>query len=268
MRKRGVILFCSGCGSRISDGSLICGVCGMAQGQTVNQQSNQEYLIQKNAVRQNEMIALDKAIKYFSLKQRQFSDYDVACDGINYHVQKRGLGMFITGLLLLLAGLLIFCYLFRMTNVYKDYAELLEDEMLFLVGKASVYLYLIICLIFVILPGFVLTVVGVLIKNSRLKQKNSFEEMYIDLSQELYMHFRSYLSCPVEAAYCNPQILKKLMYIIQSGNADTVGEALNTAVYQVEPAFWDYMNQTKANTAEINTDIEVDVIFAPAKFFK
>lgn len=261
-------MFCRNCGAALQNGASFCSICGMQHGYTTNDQSNNEYQIQKNAVRQREMIFLDKAIKHFSLKRNDFADYDNACEGINYYSKKRGLGLFITGIVLFVLSVLASIFLYFMINVFKLAAEFSESQSVFAVGKASVWSWFTILLIFVIIPALIFTIIGACIKMSNTKKKNYFEDAYSDLSQELYAHYRSYLSCPVEAAHCNPQVLEKLMSIILSGKADTVSEALNIAFSYADPTLWDYMKKTQKNTCKINEELEIDVLFTPAKYFK
>lgn len=261
-------MFCQNCGAALQNGASFCSICGMQQINTINNQSINDYQMQKNDVRQREIVFLDKTIKHFSQKRHRFIDYDSACEGINYYSKKRGLGLFITGIVLFVLSVLVSIFLYFMINVYKQVAEFSASESVFAVGKASVWSWFILLLIFVIIPALIFTIIGACIKISNTKKKNYFEDTYSDLSQELYAHYRSYLSCPVEAAYCNPQVLEKLMSIIQSGKADTVNEALNIAVSYADPTLWDYINKTQLNTKKINEELEIDVLFIPAKYFK
>lgn len=242
-------MFCPYCGSQTADGASFCVACGKNIASVAPTQPAQpavDFQANKNAVRQSEINALSKAIRYFSEKQSEFEEYDLVCDLVNDFSRGAKSSLLVWGCIITTFGL------------FSLLAVAAEDPSILL----PVFLIL-------ALPGMLMIAGGILMKVNSKRKYRYFQSEYARLSQELYEHYINYPDCPVGPEYANPEILTILLDIIQSGRADTIKESINLAISDSEQREMnDYLNMIEQNTAAINAQTRVAAFFAAANFFK
>ncbi len=196
-------MFCSKCGQQIPDNSVFCRSCGaqIAQGQTFDaaQQLQNQYMMQKNAIRQSEIQALDQTIHYFYAKKPAFDELKYAAWKVRYYGRGAKSGLIVWGAIISVIALLM------------------------LIGEGPVAA----ALLAFLLPGQLMILGGILMKvNNRVKYKR-YLQRYDALFEELYHYYIQYPNCPVGYEFFDDEILTAIMDTLQSGRADTVKEALD-----------------------------------------
>lgn len=259
-------MFCSKCGSQVADGVAFCSNCGnsiaapqapaqavaapvvsqaqmVADYQAQQLMMQQQYQMQKTAVRQSEIATLESALQYFRQKDDEFEMYDAVCTLVNYYARGAKSSLLVWGCIIASLGFLVL---------------LSGDPSAFLGG-----------LLAFMLPGAAMIVGGILMKKNNKKKYAYYQEEYSRLSQELYTHYANYPNCPVGPEYANPDILELILDVLKSGRADTISDSINVLIAEANQAeVNEYLQTIEANTASINAQTRVAAIFAAASFFK
>ena len=243
-------MFCPICGHQSPDGLQTCAVCGNALPQYVRQ-SYVDYQARKNNLRNSEMMALSQAIEYFSHKRAAFDRYDAVCEKINHYARGARSALIVWGSIIAGFSLIyIFMRLFVAPYVAGTWA-----------GVSSVAAV-------GLLPGILMIVGGILMKVNNRSKYRKFLMLYAEPSQELFDYYVRYPNCPVGPEYVNPAAMLLVLDVLRSGRADTIKEGLNLAVPRTKQEKLDlYLNMIRHNTAAINAQTRVPVVFAPASFF-
>ena len=242
-------MFCPSCGQQIDDGAQFCMHCGKAVSASVPAPAQPaiDYQAQKNAIRQSEMKSLSDALEHFNKKRSVFEEYDLVCELANDFSRGAKGALFVWGIIISAFGL------FALLGSASS-------------GGSGAILGTLVALV---LPGAMMIAGGIMMKVNNKRTRAYFENEYARLSQELYDHYVSYPNCPVGPEYANPEILEILMGILQSGNADTIKEAINIALSEADRAEMnEYLSMIEQNTASINANTRAAAFFAAANFFK
>ena len=190
--------------------------------------------MQKNAMRQSEIQALNQAIAYFSKKKDTFDKYDASSTLVTYYARGARSGLIVWGAIITVLGLII------LTGGKR------------VLGPA--------CLAF-ILPGVLMITGGILMKVMNRRNFRRYQQMNFQLSQELYDYYSRYPNCPVGLEYVNPDILQVIMSVLTSGRADTIKESLNLLLQEInQKEYAAYLQSLNAKTNAI-------ACFAAASFF-
>jgi hypothetical protein len=245
-------MFCPYCGATVADNTAFCCQCGKniqqfrgVQTVETNQAQVQQYQAQKQAARQGEIQTLDRVIQHFVPRQAAFDAYDDACKKVNHYARGAKSALLVWGCIALSFGLMFLAFSYA-DSVWRG-AEALPSML-------SMF----------VVPGALMIVGGILMKvNNRSRHRRSLEE-YGQLSAELCNHYVALPDNPVGAEFCNPHVLIELMRILQSGRADTVKESLQCLTASKNQArIGNYLAQTQKNTAVINAQTGISIIFIP-----
>ncbi len=239
-------MFCSNCGRQIPDNSLFCNECGNSVSSNVTSnpiaQMENQFQMQKNAIRQSEIQALEQALTYFSQKIGVFNEYDAVSNYVDYYRRGAKSGLIVWGAILSTLGFLL------------------------AISDVSIAIYAI--LIF-LLPGTVMILGGILMKINNRKKLNLYTQRYYQLSIELSEFYAQYPNCPVGREYINPNILAVVMRVLKSGRADTIKEAINLILQEnVNRKYLEHVQAINANMRAINANTKAIAFFSAANFFK
>ena len=252
-------MFCIKCGTQMPDGAVFCPSCGcdmsgnssnpspaptmdyasqLAQAQ---QMQAQQYQMQKNSIRQSEIDSLARTYAHFDLKRSTFQEYDKVGVRLNYYLRGAKSALIVWGAIIAVISLM--------------FAMGLEAS-----GRV----------VFIIsfLMGAGMIAGGIMMKVNNKKKCRLYESEYIRLSQELNDHYNAYPMCPVGAEYSNPEILEIIMSILNSGRADTIKEAINLMIAEVNQAEMNaYLQSIEAYAQSTAAASKTGAVFAAASFF-
>ena len=196
--------------------------------------------------RQIELQKMDDLIRHFSVKQKQYDEYDYESEQIYRLSRTSSKAALVWGIIVTVGCLLI-------TLLTQSTAYLL----FLLLGGGLIALYIFL----------------------QARKKNKLEaatKRYYELTDELIDHFRKYPNCPVGPEYTNPSNLAVIKRTIISGRADRIKEALNILVEDahrekmenIASQTAEYARQAAANTESIRRDASVTAVFTAANFFQ
>ena len=260
--------FCVQCGTALAEHHKFCPTCGSGVESAGNATvpSTTVYVTQQSnnrmVVRQDEIKIMDDLIRYFSVKQPQYDEYDEASEWICRLSRGNSKAAKVWGIIIIILG--SFFFLIGIATI-ADIPSFFIMSLLMLGG------------------GIALEVLS-----NKLKQRNAnnlvhYTNRYYELSDELYDYYCKYNNCPIGPEYTNPTNLAVVKRTIISGRADTVKEALNvlvedahrekmeniaaqTAQYAQQAA--QYAQQTADNTDSIRRVSAVTAMFTVANYFK
>lgn len=232
-------MYCGNCGAFVPDGSAFCNVCGQSVQMAAQAQMFQA---QKNAIRQSEIEALERAIAYFNQKRAVFKEYDRVSDMVLHYARGAKKSLIVWGAIIASVGMLI------LTAAGSGAS-----------AAGAVFL----------IPGIGMIAGGILMQVNNKKKYNAYSEQYFQLSNELMNHYNGYPNCPVGAEYSNPEILEAILGALRSGRADTIKESINVLISDAERS---EMQQTLAAieeyTARASAGARTAAVFAAASFFR
>jgi len=196
--------------------------------------------------RQKELRIMDDLIRYFSIVQKYYDEYDEVSERIYRLSCASSKAALVWGIIASVGSLLL-------TLLTQDGAWLLL--LLLGVGLIALYVFL------------------------QIRKKNRLTEAsnrYYELGEKLIEHYAKYLNCPVGPEYTNPSNLRVVQRTIISGRADTIKEALNILV---EDAHRNKMENLASQTAQYAqqaaeyagnaaTNTAVTAVFTAANFFQ
>lgn len=259
-------MFCIKCGAQLPDGAGFCSSCGSSlnapsmneisapsadynvQMLQAQQMQAQQYQMQKNGIRQSEIDSLSRTYAHFNLKQSAFQEYDKVGERLNYYSRGARSALIVWGAIITVFSFLI----------------LLGGASL---GVRYVKTFMVPFAIFFI-PGVMMITGGILMKVNNKKKRRYYESEYIRLAQELNDHYNAYPQCPVGAEYANPKILEVIMGVLNSGRADTIKEAINLMIAEVNQAEMSlYLQNIEAYAKSTSNYSKASAIFAAASFF-
>ena len=239
-------MYCSKCGKQISEDSSFCTYCGNPLKEVTAPAQTVDFQTQKNDIRQSELNVLADAYNYFNKKKSIYNEYDSVCDSLNYYSRGAKSGLIIWG-----------CIIFSITTL-----------ILFILAAAESFEAFPYLLITGMFPSILMIIGGILMKINNAKKMTYYKNEYSRLVVDLYRYYLQYKNCPFGPEYSNPNSIKRISSILQSGRADTVKDSLNLMLNDINMRRLNSYNElTERNTREINISIGVHVIFAPSKFF-
>ena len=259
-------MFCFKCGAELPDGAGFCSSCGaslnsgapspqapamdyqaqMAQMQQMQQMQAQQYQMQKNSIRQSEIASLANCYEHFNQKRETFKEYDRIGQRVNYYARGAKSALIVWG------GIIAGFNLILLTG-FASSEPPASVVFMFLLGM---------------LIGGVMIFGGIMMKVKNKKNRALVESEYIRLSQELNDHYNAYPMCPVGAEYANPEILELIMNVLNSGRADTIKEAINVLIAEVNQAEMNaYLENIEAYSRSAANASKTGAVFAAASFF-
>ena len=196
--------------------------------------------------RQKELQRMNDLIRYFSIMQKQYDEYDEVSERIYRLSCTSSKAALVWGIIVTVSSLFL-------TILTQDATWLL----LLLLGSGLIALY-------------------IFLQIRKKKMLAEASNRYYELGEKLIVHYSKYVNCPIGPEYTNPSNLSVIQRTILSGRADTIKEALNilvedahrnrmenlasqTAHYAQQAA--EYAGNTAANTA-------VTAVFTAANFFQ
>lgn len=254
-------MFCNKCGTQLPDGSVFCSSCGCdmstnsingvsapvmnygAQFLQAQEMQAQQYQMQKNAVRKGEMETLKRAYEHFNLKRAEFQAYDEVGEKLNRYLRGAKSALLVWGIILTSVALL-----FSTSTITGNFPAVLFFMLL--------------------IPGGAMLAGGIMMKVNNKKKCAIYEDEYIRLSNILNEHYKAYPLCPVGAEYANPEIMEVIMGILESGRADTIKEAINVLIAEVNQAeMQKYLQNIEAYAKSASSSASTGAVFAAASFF-
>lgn len=233
-------MFCQHCGKPLPDGAAFCPACGGGISAPAT-----DYQAQKQAVRDSEIAVLRDAIRHFEQKRQQYAAYDNACAMFNHYARGARSTLIAFGAVLLSLSVLILAVVVAPEIIYER--QTVTDLWVVLFGALA--------------PGIIMLTVGISLKVNCRRQYVRYYAQCTQLADELYAHYTEYYNCPVGQEYTNPAVLTVILDVLQSGRADTIKDALNIALNDVNRRRMDaYLAAIESNTA-------ATARFAAARFF-
>lgn len=247
-------MYCPYCQATIVDDAVFCNQCG----KRVQPNSTPEYREQQaqSQLKSSSLFTLNQMIQHFSQKQKVYDQYDTVCSTLNWLSRGASNALVIWGGIVL--GLFALCLLIVISTHLNDphYYKNVGATVLMLV-------------IFTAVPGALMMSGGITKKNRQKTLLTQCQQQYMELSRELYQHYRSYPNCPIPPEYTNPRIITKIKWLIASEQASTVKEGLNHMLANSNhTGCGRYHEVTIRNAADCNWKTGIKVIFLPPRYFK
>lgn len=238
-------MFCQNCGNEVESTTSFCPKCGNSLSGTGPMQIRTSSVQQRQQIRQDELNEIDRMINYFSKKQDKYNEYDSVCERLDPNYLRKRPSLIIWGLVSIATGILL------ITG-----GGFLWSIPLILGGGALIFAF---------------------VKSTQARNNNYAEasKRYYELAEELYNYYCDYGPCLVSASYSNPSNLSAIRQMIQSGRADTIGDALNTLLDDEHKAAMEAYSQRTAASAEeaahsagiAANNTRVAAVFSAANFF-
>lgn len=253
-------MFCNKCGTQLPDGTPFCSSCGANLNASVNpaqapmmdyqaqmqmqQMQAQQYQMQKNSIRQSEIALLQNVYDHFNLKRATFQEYDKVGERLSYYQRGARSALIVWGAIITVISFMI--------------ASMVGSSS----GAFAVFL------VFSFL-GAGMIAGGVMMKVNNKKKLRLYESEYIRLSEELNAHYNAYPMCPVGAQYSNPEIIEVIMDVMQSGRANTIADAINILVSDINQSEMQaYLQSIENYSRQTAAASKTAAVFAAASFFK
>lgn len=247
-------MFCSNCGNEIVGQQMFCPFCGnnlsyVSNLYDVTQSTVNSVLFTQNTavVRQSELMQMDKLLSYFSVKQKQYDEYDYVSKNIDDWSNLSAKAALVWGIILFVISFVIsYCAV-----CITDFFSLLALALPFF-GTGVVLFVLFFCL------------------NGRRRRKlNNAINRYYELATELSDYYYSYENCPIGPEYTNPSNLVVVKRTIISGRADTIKEALNILLEDAHRERMENLSVQAARYAEQAAhNSSVAAVFSIGNYFK
>ena len=254
-------MFCNKCGTQLPDGSVFCSSCGCdmstnsingvsapvmnygAQFLQAQEMQAQQYQMQKNAVRKGEMDTLKRAYEHFNLKRAEFQAYDDVGEKLNRYLRGAKSALLVWGIII--------------TAISLMFSGAVSSG-----GSMAPMFFML------FIPGSCMIFGGIMMKVNNKKKCAIYEDEYIRLSNILNEHYKAYPQCPVGAEYANPEIMEVIMGILESGRADTIKEAINVLIAEVNQAeMQKYLQNIESYAKSASNSASTGAVFAAASFF-
>ena len=242
-------MFCSKCGQQIPDNSSFCMYCGATfngSATPVSVAPAVDYQVEKNKIRQSELNALNDVYNYFCKKNNQYIEYDNVCKELKHYARGAKNALLIWGCIIFSIALFIGMICFN-SDAYEGFKFMLYVGML---------------------PALAMIAGGILMKVNNAKQMEKYRQEYARLSTELYTYYLNYTNCPVGPEYSNPNAIRAIITILNSGRADTVKDSINLTLTNVgAKKVNNYLSVMESLTRNINIQTGVSAIFAASELF-
>lgn len=253
-------MFCIKCGTQIDDSAAFCPSCGQAlntnsnlsaaapamdyssQMQMAQQMQAQQFQLQKNAIRQSEIDSINKVYNHFNLKRSAFQEYDKVGIALNHYLRGARSALIVW-------GAIIACISFFVAATLNG-------------ASGSVFFWI------SFFAGAAMIAGGIMMKVNNKRKCKLYEAEYTRLAQELSDHYYAYPMCPIGAEYSNPEIIEVIIKVLNSGRADTIKDAINVMIAEINQAEMNMYLQNIANYSQSTAAAtRTTAIFAAASFF-
>lgn len=207
--------------------------------ETLQAQKEQEY--------ENDMAAVQGAVAHFSPYKILFNNYFRACEAVNYYSRGAKSALLVWGIIVTALGML-FTLIGAIDSTYPE--EILPFLIIFL------------------LPGMAMLAGGITMKAVSRKKFANAKEEYVRLARELNALYYNCPACPLRPEFVDPDTLAKLRFMLQSGRAHSLSEA----VYLLSDGYPqsrlnNYINTLADHTKDVNQQNSISCIFVPASLF-
>lgn len=238
-------MYCTHCNQPVQENSNFCNICGkpIPKASTMSHQAISE---NPQQYRDQEILAMQTIINHFSMKRKQFYEYDEVCCEIS---RDRGASkaMLIWGAILLGIAI-VFSSLFMSEYEYMG--------------------ALITAAIFGV-PGAPLLIFGIKRVVSHNKRHNELLQKYKELSVELHNQYKACSYCPIPSEYMNPQILSLFYMTLHSGYANSIRDSVNltldhSRIYKAQR----YLQSLRETTARCDLETGVTTHFVAYHIFR
>lgn len=234
-------MFCQKCGQEMPDGAQFCMKCG------AKVEKEQPKVMPRTVDRNQEIAELEKMIEYFSQKAPQYAEYDTVCLNVNHYAVGFTNVLRVIGILVVVFGSFLGVYMSEYT-------------------RTAQYGNLIVLVMLAIGVGMIVAN-QMMVKRFRHGAAETYQR-YDLLTVELYENYMAYGECAIGCEYTNPNNLRAILEMIESGRADTAKDAINMlmALFGVKHAPLLTL-QSKRRAASLARGATVDAVFYPATFF-
>ena len=176
-----------------------------------------------------------------------FNNYFRACEAVNYYSRGAKSALLVWGIIVTALGML-FTLIGAIDSTYPE--EILPFLIIFL------------------LPGMAMLAGGITMKAVSRKKFANAKEEYVRLARELNALYYNCPACPLRPEFVDPDTLAKLRFMLQSGRAHSLSEA----VYLLSDGYPqsrlnNYINTLADHTKDVNQQNSISCIFVPASLF-
>lgn len=241
-------MFCPHCGQQNIANAIFCNFCG--KNITVYPVPNfrNDFQLQKQTIRQSELQKLNDTYNYFAPERDTFAEYDRVCKRLAHYSKGASRALLIWGCIILSIGIVGMLANFGGNNQEGLYHLLLAFALLSI--------------------GIGMVVGGVSSIIDHNKKCAYYQHKYCQISHKLFTHYYNYPNCPVGPEYATPDILERLIEIINSGRADTIKESLNLFVQDIDMGdLKRHLSSIEQNTANLNRRLGITTFFVSTDFF-
>lgn len=246
--------FCSNCGKRLTENERFCSRCGtMVENQTKGLQERQQvFASEKNADRKRALDELQRAYSWFSKKAESYDKYDRLTSRLSKMNKVGKIPMLVWGCILSALGMMLMLFVIE----YRLSGFLFFSITMLLAGPALIVFFFV----------------------SESGRKRNVQKMQANLEQigaELTEHYLAFGECSFGAEYSNPQILAKILNLVQSGRADTIKEGINIMISDLKMNEMVELSRITAQNSEIAAKnaasaargTKASAVFSAASFF-
>ena len=239
-------MVCKFCGATISNNASFCASCGRRKedsapsvetaytGYVSHEVNAHQLMMQKEAVRTSEIASLKGAISYFSSMSAVFGQYGYACEKLIHYGRGAKGALIVWGAIITFFGIVF-------TATLGAHPAILWS---------------------LLVPGVLMITGGILMKVNNRSKFNRYLREYAATSAELYRAYTLFPNCPVGPEYTNPDVLKYLLRVIESGRADSIKESINIGIdFRPRGKAQRFITAVQQNTASLDPNTRVSVIF-------
>ena len=184
---------------------------------------------QQELIRTESLEEMNKLIRYFSVKQDRYDEYDACIEQSEYlskpnaHVKAK-LGP--DGSVFLVLGIVFTAVLYVAMVTAFAYAASSKGSYGWGI-VLGLFPFLLISLASLIFGARCKARNNRILKKARADLLRETQEKFDRIVDELYQYYVNYGYCPTSPSYTNPKILEKIRDNIWNGRADTIKEAIN-----------------------------------------
>lgn len=292
--------YCSKCGSEVDAESVFCRQCGapidkktpagvytppISSPAAINNNQPGIYtpitspgVYQQKDLRTECLDELDRMIKYFGKKQRQYDEHDHCCEQIEYYSNPRsrvyitestGKPFKIIGIIAMVIGGIMGEFASCTASIARNPTYNYNNS--YSSAAAAAVFWVIVFLIggALLATGIVKSVkYGNRMRAERERLLRENKKKLSDLEKELSDYYNKYGKCLTGLAYTNPLILKEIRKVVYTGRADSIKEAINLLLQDTHNSEMEYQaTLTAQHAANAAHSARTAAIFTAADFF-
>lgn len=197
--------FCTKCGTKNPDNVKFCASCGNVVGGDNQAASTPAYQGQKDEIRKSEIAALESVYKHFKGKRALYEEGDRIDDKLERLSRGVRSAMLVWGAILLFLGCI------------------------FVISVKGLG-------IFLLVVGGIFFGICLFRKIFNRVQLAKYQSENERVTKEINDYYRTYPNCPVGVDYTHPVATEALLEYMRSGRADTIKEAINVLIADLNQA--------------------------------